>query len=388
VELRADGVEPREPRARDDLFGGVRDLLRSDVAVLASGERIDPDALTLAELHAVRAIATHEGWLAEPAIEVTCRNCNEALRVRPCAEMQLGPFLDAELDDEHLDALLPVDVDHLVSLGPIRLKDISAGDALPLHRALAKKRLRMTADVVTAMGIVAIGGERDALTLARALDDADDEGFAAVTGLFLAAHYPPRLFALVTCSKCGARNDIDAPYVREFEATPTAASGTADGFPSLDAFDAMAQRIAGSLPARGEVTLIVDDGVPACDDGGEPLLGSYVPSPHAGGEVTVYYRTFRSMWEDDGPYDVEAELAETIEHELEHHASSSTGHDSMDDEERDEIADEALRVIGRKAVARAGARAFLADIGEFWRRTWLIWFVALIAAAAALLASR
>jgi hypothetical protein len=104
--------------------------------------------------------------------------------------------------------------------------------------------------------------------------------------------------------------------------------------------------------------------------------------------VALYYRTFESMWNEDGPYDVEAELRETIEHELEHHAASLAGHDAMDDDERDEIAHEAMRVIGRREIARSGAAELFRDLGEFARRTWLVWLVALIAVAAAILSSR
>ncbi|MBF5066225.1 hypothetical protein G6O45_23615, partial [Salmonella enterica subsp. enterica serovar Istanbul] len=58
------------------------------------------------------------------------------------------------------------------------------------------------------------------------------------------------------------------------------------------------------------VELVVEGGTPAVDEGGEPLLGSYVP-PHPGDAgapsrapvVTVYYRTFRATWDEDGAYD-------------------------------------------------------------------------------------
>jgi hypothetical protein len=130
-----------------------------------------------------------------------------------------------------------------------------------------------------------------------------------------------------------------------------------------------------------EVTLLVEGSVPACDEGGHPLLGGYLPpggdpeAPVGLAEVTVYHRTFVSMWTEDGPYDWEAELEETIEHELEHHTGWLVGHDPMDDEERDEIADEHARVVGHKTVARAAVRALGSDVGEFFARTWLIWLM-------------
>jgi predicted metalloprotease len=94
------------------------------------------------------------------------------------------------------------------------------------------------------------------------------------------------------------------------------------------------------------------------------------------------------MWKDDGAYDFEGEIFETIEHELEHHVAHLVGHDPKDEEERDEIAREARRVVGKKALARATTSAFASDVGEFWKRTWLVWVLALIAVAIAILASR
>ena len=184
----------------------------------------------------------------------------------------------------------------------------------------------LTEVVIRSMGIPAIGEERDPRCLGKLLAEVDDETWTGVTDLFLAAHYPPRLFAIVTCPDCGARNDVDAPYDREFE--PSSEAPHEEPFVSFDDFDAMARSIAAPLLEGSPVTLVVEGGVAACDDGGEPLLGAYVPahpgSPWHQGEVTVYYRTFASMWVEDGAYDVEAELRETIEHELDHHHASLT----------------------------------------------------------------
>jgi hypothetical protein len=143
------------------------------------------------------------------------------------------------------------------------------------------------------------------------------------------------------------------------------------------------------------VALIVEGGVPACDDGGVPLLGSYVP-PFAGseqqpsqqGEVTLFYRTFRAEWQDGGPYDWRAEVRETLEHELEHHEGHLRGHDPMDEDERDEIAREVVRTVGKRALARRGTRALFSDWGEFLRRTWPLWIVLLIAVIALVMFER
>ena len=386
VELRPKGkLRPRKGESKEMLYAGARALLRE--------LGVDVDALTLAEFHALRAIATHEGWLEEEPVEIECRNCEHPLSVKPCAAMPVGPFVDAELDDEELDELLETEVEHDVPAlkKKIRLKRVTAADAEPLHRALAKPEFDPTPDVVKAMGVVSLGESSDPRKISRALRRCDDRAFGEITNLFLAAHYPLRLFALVICEHCGTRNDVDAPYDREFppwEESPEAR----ESFPTFDGFDELVRRIGESLLETApppKPVLIVEGGVPACDDGGEPLLGSYVPEHQPNpGEITLDYRTFASMWRDDGPYDVEAEIHETIAHELEHHEAHLLGHDPKDEEERDEIAREARRVIGEKALARRAASAFASDVVEFWKRTWLVWFVALIAIVIALLASR
>src|ERR1019366_3691887 len=96
--------------------------------------------------------------------------------------------------------------------------------------------------------------------------------------------------------------------------------------------------------------------------------------------------TFGAIWTEDGPYDWEAELDETIAHELEHHEGWRVGHDPMDEEEQREIAAEHALTAGHKTVARAAARAFAADVAEFLTRTWVLW--ALIAAATGCAATR
>jgi hypothetical protein len=131
--------------------------------------------------------------------------------------------------------------------------------------------------------------------------------------------------------------------------------------------------------------LVIEGGVAAVDDGGEPLLGSYVP-PHPGHSdtptqsplVTVYYRTFRAMWDEDGPYDWEDELTETIEHELEHHIAFLRGDDPTDDEERAVIRNEAARIVGRREVGRRAIVELGASWTDFLRRTWPLWVLALL----------
>ena len=208
----------------------------------------------------------------------------------------------------------------------LRLGDVALGDVGPLHRALGAYQLRITKDVVIAMGIVALGDETDPGRIARALQRAGDEALDVVLDLFDEAHYPPRLTAEARCPKCAAKNAVEAPEAREFPGERGRRAGRdapLEGFPDLPAFEAMVEREAAAIYARvgvRNVDLIVEGGTPDCDDGGVPLLGSYTPpEDEASGivrrppEVRVYYRTFRSMFEDE-PYDVRGEVEETIDH--------------------------------------------------------------------------
>jgi hypothetical protein len=397
------------PRARAPgapLFSELRELVSSgDVRLLGDAGPVDVAALELRDFHALRAIATCLGWLPEEAVEIACRNCGAVFAHRPCAALELGPFADGELDDPELDRTLDLAVAH--PLPPIRLargatandvklRSVTAGEAAALHRALRRRRLVLSDRVVRALGIEALGSVRDARRIADALARCPDEAWEAIGDLFLRAHYPPRLSSIALCPKCGARNDVDAPYERELEPSRPTEQSNAELFPDVDAFDAHAraafERIAGAMAA--EVTLVVDEGVPDCDDGGEPLLGAYVPpggdarAPVGAGRITLYFRTFRAIWDEDGPYDWGGEVDETIDHELEHHEGWRVGHDPMDDEERAEIAQEHARLVGRKTAARASVGALGADFAGFVARTWLIWLIVAAVTVAITVCSR
>jgi hypothetical protein len=384
------------------------DLLGSDVALVEGGATVDPMTLPLRDFHTLRAIATRLGWLAEEPVEIGCRNCGAVVTVSPCASLELGPFLHGELHDDELDATLDLSVPH--SIPRIRLpsgghaseatlRDVTVGEASPLHRALRRRRLAIGDRFVRAMGLVSLGSERDPRRIAEALSRCSEDAWSAIGDLFLQAHYPPRLCGVTLCPECGARNDVDAPYLREFEATTGPRETTLSGesndanFPDFDRFDEHSRgvfaRLAGGDEARGvPVRLVVDAEVPACDDGGEPLLGAYVPpggepsAPVGAAEVSVYYRTFRAMWTEDGPYDWKGELEETIEHELEHHAGWRVGHDPMDEAEHAEIARERVRLVGRTQAVRGELASLGADIGDFLARTWPIWLIVAMGALA------
>jgi hypothetical protein len=410
LEVRSDG-ERRGARARArgaPLFSELLDLLASDVTLVERGATVDPTTLPLRDFHVLRAIATRLGWLAEEPVEIACRNCGAAFAASPCSSLELGPFVHGELHDDELDATLDLSVPHPIP--PIRLlsggdaseatlRDITVGEASPLHRALRRRRLAIGDRFVRAMGLVSLGPEHDPRRIADALARCSDDAWSAIGDLFLQAHYLPRLCAVTLCPKCGARNDVDAPYLREFEPSmepregPESSESNDATFPDFDRFDEHSRtvfaRLAGddhesSVPVR----LVVDAAVPVCDDGGEPLLGAYVPpggdpsAPVGAAEITVYYRTFRAMWTEEGPYDWRAELEETIEHELEHHAGWRIGHDPMDEAEHEEIARERVRLVGRTQAVRGELAALGADVGDFLARTWPIWLIVAIGALA------
>jgi predicted Zn-dependent protease with MMP-like domain len=364
------------------------------------------------------------GFAFEEKVSFECKNCDATIVLEPCKALPLGPFRDRELSDEELDATLPFGEKHVIAqipLGRARvatsvvLSARTAGQAAPMFEALGRAESAGTAltidrEFVHAMGISRLGPETDAARIANALSECEDDAFASLTNRFLESHYPLRLGAIVVCDDCGARNDVDAPYEREFDHSGENIHHEADranvereqgdvpdAFLSFDEFSERAneafKRFSAPFP-KDSIDLVIDDGTPACDDGGEPLLGSYVPGAPGGDggigtrpTVTLYVRTFRAMWKEDGPYDVGDEIDETIEHELEHHGHFLTGHDPMDEEERAEIAAEAARIVGKKELARGAARGLGKDMGEFVRRTWPIWLLALVALVLSLLVS-
>jgi hypothetical protein len=396
------------------LFSELLDLLAGDVALVERGATVDPVTLPLRDFHVLRAVATRLGWLAEDPVEIACRNCAAVFAVSPCASLELGPFVHGELHDDELDATLDLSVPHAIprirlpsgkDASDATLRDVTVGEASPMHRALRRRRLAIGDRFVGAMGLVSLGPERDPQRIADALSRCSEDAWSAIGDLFLQAHYLPRLCAVTLCPKCGARNDVDAPYLREFEASaePRESLESEESneatFPDFEKFDEHSRAVfarfsrddaAQPIPVR----LAVDAEVPACDDGGEPLLGAYVPpggdpsAPVGAAEITVYYRTFRAMWTEDGPYDWRAELEETIEHELEHHAGWRVGHDPMDEAEHEEIARERVRLVGRTQAVRGELAALGADVGDFLARTWPIWLIVAIGALAIIAYSR
>jgi hypothetical protein len=407
------------------LYSELVALVDSGAVVLrAEAAQLDVRALSLCDFHALRAILTRLGWLEEAEVELTCRNCDRTILHRPCATLELGPFLDRELNHPELDAMRDLGVPHAIpevrlgkrTAADVTLASLRVAVVMPLHDALARGPLHIGPDLVRAMGIAQLGDERSPHRIARALARSSDAAWDAITNHFLDAHYPPRLLSIARCPDCGARNDVDAPFDREFAYVDEPAAGggqdahpyrrrdgaasktNGDVFPSFDAFDASAHAVAMRAfeehGLRG-LSFVVEGGVAACDDGGEPLLGAYT-APFAGDmtspahppEVTVYYRTFAAIWDEDGPYDWQAELDETIAHELRHHLAYLEGDDPVDEAEHNEIDEEAAAVIGKRALAHKAAFALFSDLGDFLRRTWPIWLLLLVVSLVVVLGGR
>lgn len=409
LELAKDDGEKKQ----SGLVGARRALESGAVTIAEKKKLVAPGSLALGDFHAIRAIATKLGWLDEDEIEIDCRNCGEIMSVRPCSALPLGPFEEHALDDEELDRRFAFDAPHAVprvkmprgnAATTILLANVTLAEATPLHDAIAKDRLRIGASIVRALGIRALGDETAAPVIAKALDEGPDELWSVVSSIFTDAHYSRRLFGIFKCTKCGARNDVDAPYDRELAADfgPSeqgdATASNEESFVTLEEFSAHAKAVARrTIPDRlaNAIVVEVDADVPACDDGGEPLLGSYLPPSDGGdgeparrGEITLFFQTFAAIWKEEGFFDWRDEVRETIEHELEHHLAFERGYDPKDEEERSEIDREAQRIHGKKALLQAEVSSLGSSFGEFVRRTWLLWILIAIGTLVAIVAGK
>jgi hypothetical protein len=416
-----DGEAPYERSPREPRFSELLTLTECTPPILTVTDRgadVDLRTLSLADYHTLRAIGLASDWIEEDEVEVPCRNCGGRFLTRPCHNLPLGPYLRDELSDLELDATLPKDVPHLLPSAPgggqgearvdgsgehapssdaacshkATFRERTVTQALPLWRALRRRNWAFTPAVVEAAGLSTLGEAGTPADIARLLQTLGPASEDAVIELFLACHYPPRLSGIAVCSACGARNDVDAPFDREFVgALPLRhrdEEAAEESFPSFDVFSAevsaRAERILGDHLA--DVFVVVERGPAACDDGGEPLLGSFTPKPHGVHEIALYYRTFRAMWSEDGPYDVYEEVSETLAHELAHYLAYRTGHDEVDDEERDAIAEETERRFGKPKPLADGIPMLARDVAAFLRHTWPLW-VFLVGMAIVALAS-
>jgi hypothetical protein len=380
-------VKATEPRPRDLLQA----IERGVVAV--------PEDLALCDANVVEGILAELGAIEKDRVPLTCRNCGESIEL--VAALPLAPLTsppgDEELDrpgswdrSEWHDFVRPIEIGRRGAVDRFQLARRTLRDRARLE-AMLGDTLPIGAPLVRAVGITALArGEQtittSATAIARALEALDDASFDpawdAISRAYDEQHWPPRLLAAMPCPKCGARHDVEAVR-RPLEWIDAREPTDAGPFPSLEEFRTRAARIAREVfhaTGLGELTdveVLVDDDVPPCDDGGEPLLGSYTPGVN--GElhvIALYYRTFRSMHADE-PYDVDDEIRETIDHELEHHVGHLRGDDPLDDEERAEIVRERARRLGVSPKPSA-APASIPDFVRFLRSTWPIWFAVLL----------
>ncbi len=110
VGLQSRVTHPRERAPKEPLFSELLALVDGgELALTEGGSALDPRCLELRDFHALRAIATRLGWVAEPSVTLACRNCGDSMEVQACATLELGPFVDGELDDPELDVALDLD---------------------------------------------------------------------------------------------------------------------------------------------------------------------------------------------------------------------------------------------------------------------------------------
>jgi hypothetical protein len=357
------------------------EILRTQgVVVDRDGAPVDVMALPLRDAHVLRALVCRADLVQEAPRTIRCHNCGEPLTFAPSRAFEPGPFVDGELGDPELDAPFAFEQSYAIapSLGArtVRLAPRTVEEAWLL--ASSRQRLPMTRAVVIALGIIGLGRERSSAAIARALERAGDRAWTDIGAIWEMAHYAARLRAEIYCA-CGARNEHPVPADRELDVLappePAPAPSVRGDFPDEERFAAWMRQAADRAFHRHgvrNIDVILETGVPACDGGGEPLLGSYQP-PGADGlgpgrpEIRVYYRTFAAEHAAYADFDVRAEIDETIDHEVIHHIHYLRGDDPMDEEERAVIAAERAQVVGRSELLRRSARGALAEVLGFVR---------------------
>lgn len=393
VELaRVDGTPltvvtvPGPPLADDGGIFGGRVLRAIEAGRLELSASVDE--LPLADFHLVRDLAERLGVIAAQYEVGACRNCLAALPVDPIGadlETLLAPDEDDAPPTGPFALATPVDGITHVHMRPVRVAEVAA-----LWRWCVATDAPLDGAVVRAMGLEGFTRAgtlvADPERLARACNDGSGALGAVLATLFAELNYPPRLRLPVICASCGAVHDVPTPSTREMDASPEGydvlfgapdVPNAPERFPDLDEFTDLVGRVADEVfRARdvGNLELIVDEGVPPVDGGGEPLMGSYEPI-YDGDEagytqvrfvITVYVETFRRMFEE-APFDIEAELRETIDHEVEHHLYHLAGHDPMDEEERRAAREDLERTFGKRRVQRAERAALLAELAAMAR---------------------
>jgi hypothetical protein len=354
-----------------------------------AGQPLVVDTLSLEDFHVLRTVA------------IALANCDETSSIVLSKQVPLGPILDGELSDDELDEPFQFDKEHDLLIRPtgpgtstsaprVGLAPLTVAEARPLwavlagHEGAAGDRRR----VARHLGIRSFDGEKVGPRVWRTIQRMDDDTWDALLDLFEAAHYSPRIDAHVRCPHCEAENTYRAPRIREFPEVDDDRAVSLDepdaaGFPSPDAFLAAMEEFGKKLyedAGVASVPLFLELAVPHVDDGGTPLLGSYTPpleddlGAPLPGEIRLYYRTFKKRWTDAGPYDVDDEIRETIEHELAHHLSFLRGYDQTDEEERAAIVRERERIVGKQALARDESATREGGLP----RSWPLWVIAVL----------
>lgn len=356
------------------------------------------DELLAADFHLLRDLAERFGIVApEPHPALTCRNCGRGLDVNP-----VGVDPETLLAADALIEGVPVDwarsIDGVVGavVEPVRVRE-----ARVLWRRLFDPPERFDGALVRGLGVTELRlAEGEPLTepeaIAARMNASSDRLLGVLTAAFEIVQYPPRMRFGLGCPECGAVHDVPTPSIREDEPSPEALAAIY-GAPEdegemldIDAFEAAVERLAAEVFAERRVAhidVLVEEGVPPVDDSGEPLMGSYQPIHERSGEtftdvrfeIALYYRTFVSMFAE-APYDVEAEIRETLDHEVEHHLHHLTGHDPLDAEERAEARADLERTFGKDAVRRAERAA----LGRELRQMGRVFFWGLLIVAAGL----
>lgn len=382
LDLEGDPIADDRVRGEERFAGRLWNAVASGRLKLSR----ELDALSVADFHLVRDVAERRGVIAsEPSFE-RCRNCEAVLTV--------------DRANTSLETLLLGDPSDAPPVGPFELPEPVAGvriiDQRPVSVKSAKVLFRFVVDagvpldarVVRALGVRRLlRSRRDVVIDPEKIADAlleDETLLAIVETLYVELNYPPRLRIPAFCPECHTIHDVPTPSTREL-VEDVDALDLLDGvqrdrtasFSSFEEFEARAFEIGAEVYAARHVAnieLLVIDGVPPVDDGGEPLMGSYEPIQEDDGAgftrvrfvISLYYRTFASMWAD-APYDIDGEIRETIDHEVEHHLNHLAGHDPLDEEERREARRDLERTFGPETVRRAEREALHAELRSIAR---------------------
>ncbi len=352
--------------------GRLRNAVARGAFEARDGDRtIDVEELVLRDFHALRHVAEDLGAIAGEAGSVQCPSCESEVEAwcGPDGLFDMDEWYGGKADEE------PPIKTKLRNGEKIELTEVSAKEARALHRALASSSFRVTPSVARGLGVIAIGKERDPRRIARKLTTMSDADFDVVMTAFHDRAYSPRGYRPMSCAKCGNVCQVDAPFAREASLIEEVFAGSLEGMPTEKEFAERAFAIADEVyAAKGvdNIELVVEAGVPPVDIGGTPLLGSYEPlvpvgaaldAGDVGFRISVFYRSFVRDYEQ-APYDVEAELRETIEHEVDHHLAYLSGHDAVDEEERAEAERDVREVFGERRVKLAQQRAATRGVRE------------------------